>query len=155
MNKYMDRVEMLPFSGCWIWMGKLSEKGYGIISTKGVDKRAHRVFWEIENGPIPVGKYACHHCDTPACVRPDHIFIGSQKENLADCRRKGRNKKMENGDQKGAANRNAKLTLENVLDIRTKRLSKAEFARLYGVSFKAVKNVWDGKSWQELRSDGV
>jgi hypothetical protein len=72
---------------CWLWGGKKNACGYGVIVSGNISPRAygaHRVAWELAYGPIPKGKCVCHHCDTPACVRPDHLFLGTHKENMHD-----------------------------------------------------------------------
>ena len=78
---------------CWIWTGSKNSSGpygYGELYVRGKKVKAHRFSWEIHNGPIPSGLYACHHCDNPPCVRPDHLFIGTQRDNALDCERKNR-----------------------------------------------------------------
>lgn len=72
--------------GCWVFGGWLDKKGYGWISHKA----AHRVAWEAANGPIPNGIFVCHRCDNPSCVRPDHLFLGTQRDNMRDASSKGR-----------------------------------------------------------------
>ena len=76
-------------SGCWLWQG-YTQKGYGRISVGNKNKRVHRVYWEILNGPILNDLFVCHHCDVPCCVNPTHLFLGTQKENIQDMVRKGR-----------------------------------------------------------------
>jgi hypothetical protein len=79
--------------GCWEWVGSKIPKGYGNI---GISYRppksalAHRVSWEIHFGPIPGGMFVCHHCDNPGCVRPDHLFLGTNLDNIRDSESKGR-----------------------------------------------------------------
>lgn len=78
--------------GCWEWQGHLAS-GYGALRGQYPDQRmvkAHRVSWEIHFGPIPTGMFVCHHCDNPPCVRPDHLFLGTNTSNMRDRERKGR-----------------------------------------------------------------
>ena len=82
-----------PMSGCWLWTGCGSAK-YGQIRYEGRTQQAHRVFWEKENGPIPDGLFALHRCDIPMCVNPDHIFLGTQQENINDMMAKNRHHLM-------------------------------------------------------------
>ena len=84
-----------PVTGCVEWMGCLQPSGYGSISYKGVSQYVHRVAWIIENGEIPKGEgyhgtCVCHHCDNPRCINTDHMFIGSQTDNIKDRDKKGR-----------------------------------------------------------------
>lgn len=76
--------------GCWFWMGGRNDDGYGIAIMNGHVCGAHRKAWAITRGPIPEGMQVLHHCDTPSCVRPDHLWLGTQKDNMQDMRRKGR-----------------------------------------------------------------
>lgn len=86
----------LDESGCWLWIGSKTKKGYGgfLRSIEGKNKYfyAHRFIYELANGPIEKGLFCCHHCDTPHCVNPDHIFLGTALDNTRDMIAKGRNK---------------------------------------------------------------
>lgn len=83
--KYVSKTE-----GCWLWTKAVSEQGYGkwVINRKTVV--AHRYIWELTNGRIPDNLFVCHKCDVRSCVRPDHLFLGTHKDNMRDMREKGR-----------------------------------------------------------------
>lgn len=80
--------------GCWNWQACVNESGYGIfgIQKKRID-RAHRISWRLTKGEIPKGIFVCHACDNPRCVKPAHLFLGSNQDNVTDMVRKGRNSK--------------------------------------------------------------
>ena len=75
---------------CWLWTRAKNTKGYGIVRTYRRLRRAHRVAYEIRNGPIPDGLQVCHSCDCPSCINPDHLWLGTNQENIADRMRKRR-----------------------------------------------------------------
>lgn len=77
-----------PNSGCWLFTGGGTR--YGLIWVDGKQCLAHRVMWELVKGPIPEGRAICHHCDVGFCINPDHLFVGTQQENIQDSIRKGR-----------------------------------------------------------------
>lgn len=82
----------VPFSGCWIWLGSVGAGRYGRIMVRGKRKQAHRVAYEAFKGLIPKGLCACHRCDVSLCVNPDHLFLGTQADNVRDCLAKGRHR---------------------------------------------------------------
>lgn len=76
---------------CWEWQGPRNPKGYGLFSYEGKNHTAHRFAWEMANQQvIPTGMLVCHHCDNPPCINPEHLFLGTQSDNMADSRNKGR-----------------------------------------------------------------
>lgn len=89
-ERFWEKVERSE--GCWLWKGGTTGRtGYGRIMVRtGNQALAHRVAWEFTNGPIPNGLECLHRCDVPACVRPDHLFLGTHEENMQDASRKGR-----------------------------------------------------------------
>ena len=88
--KFARKFEPVTETGCWIWTGA-ELKGYGRMVVNGKYLRAHRISWELYRGPIPDGLLVLHHCDVPACVNPDHLYLGSDLDNMRDRLRRGRN----------------------------------------------------------------
>jgi len=140
--------------GCWEWQRAIWD-GYGIFGLRRRTIRAHRFSWTITNGAIPDGMLVCHRCDNRKCVRPDHLFLGTDKDNHRDCRGKGRVSPLFNtgygsrGDRSGRA----RLTSEKVLylwRVEGKERNCASLARKLGVPPDAVRNVYKGKTWRHL-----
>lgn len=84
----------IPEAGCWIWTGTVNERGYGRVYSGGRMWIAHRLSWTQVNGPIPAHMFVCHRCDTPSCVNPDHLFLGSPRDNVIDMAAKGRHREQ-------------------------------------------------------------
>lgn len=134
-----------PNSGCWLWTGFINVGGYGKTA---YNEAAHRRSWEIHFGPIPNAAVVCHKCDTPCCVNPAHLFIGSQAANMQDMRDKGRS-------LIGARNRAAKLSDEIVSKILASRDSNEALAERFGVTPKAISKIRKGLAWKHVkRPDG-
>ncbi len=91
-----SKSEFITECGCQIWMGSVTSKGYGFFGRNNRDCSAHRASWVLANGPIPRGLWVLHRCDIPACINPDHLFLGTAADNTADMIRKGRGVKPPN-----------------------------------------------------------
>lgn len=119
---------------CWLWTAAKINTGYGAINLgRGLGiALAHRVAWSLTNGPIPRDMYLCHTCDVRACVNPDHLFIGSQADNLADAARKGRMRKFDY--PRGEAHSNTRITDAQVAEMR-RRLATGEKHRSIAADF--------------------
>lgn len=148
-DRFHDKISPEPNSGCWLWTGGTNEHGYGIIGlgrrSEGVGK-AHRVAYRLYKCD-PGDGVVMHKCDNPACVNPDHLALGSLSDNSRDCARKGRNFVPDN---RGERARWAKLSAEQVADIRKREKAGTEYARAYGVSKSAVYQIWSGDNWASV-----
>lgn len=124
-------------NGCILWVGPAMPTGYGTLQIDKVKYVAHRLAYETFVGPIPDGLFACHRCDTPACINVDHLFLGACAENMADCARKGRQAR--------------KLTDEEVRQIRSVvGGNRMYLGRLYGVSDTMIRKIQEGEWWRHL-----
>lgn len=92
-----------PNTGCLLWLAG-SSRGYGVLTINYKAKQAHRLAYELNHGPIPVGLFVCHRCDTPACCNPDHLFLGTQRDNVRDSVSKGRHSCITRFKGKGRSN---------------------------------------------------
>ncbi len=133
-----------PNSGCWLWTAFCDTRGYGKFSFNGRNRMAHRASWEIHNSPIPSGLFACHKCDTPACVNPEHLFLGTQLENKRDSMNKGRYQ----GGLFGEAHKFSKLTEIQIEEIRASSVNQYQLAAAYGVSQSNISRIKSGETWR-------
>jgi len=137
-------------SGCWIWTGA-KRNGYGrlIVGSRSDGSRhsetAHRYSWLVFKGEIPAGYFVCHHCDNPACVNPEHLFLGTRQDNVDDRERKDRNNHF-----LGEKSPTSKFTEKDVTYIRGSDKSSRELARFYGVNKSSVQAIRNGKTWKHL-----
>jgi len=141
-----------PNSGCWLWTAACGISGHGQFFVRKSTKRkgligAHRVSWMIYRGDLHPNELVCHKCDTPACVNPDHLFVGTQLDNIRDAKSKGR---LVFPDTVGEANSAAILQESDVFVIRNSQLSNADLAKQYGVSSTTIWETRTGASWVHL-----
>lgn len=141
-------------SGCWLWMLGLDRYGYGRF--RGVT--SHRASWVAYRGEIPSGLHVCHHCDTPACVNPSHLFVGTASDNMRDMIRKGRQARGSRGPGgppwgKDRLPVQAKLTANDVTSIRQRRAageSAAALALVFSVTKQSIRRVVRGATWSHV-----
>ena len=140
-ERFWSRVDKT--SDCWEWKGYIKNTGYGQFFFKGKQTGSHRVCWELIFGVIPDGVYVLHHCDNRTCVRPDHLWLGTQADNLADMVEKGRS-------AYGETNGNSKLVADEVITIRglsAKGKTGRSLARLFGISESMISKIILQKHW--------
>ena len=135
-------------SGCWLWARSTTQSGYGRIRVGSKTKRAHRVSFELHVGELGDDDVVCHRCDTPACVNPGHLFLGTHADNVRDMVRKGRSVK---GERVGTS----KLSASDVIKIRkmceAREVSQSAVGRLFGVSQECVSSVFLRRSWKHIQ----
>jgi hypothetical protein len=131
---------------CWNWIGAIDPKnGRGKFTPNGEKMTyAYRAAWRLGKGPIPSGLQVCHSCDNPTCVRLDHLFLGTQMDNIEDMVRKGRHKPA---SLPGASNPNAKLSENDVCDIRKSAVVSTVLAQHYGVSTQQIRRIRRKDNW--------
>lgn len=130
-----------PDSGCWLWTGATIGGKYGAIKEDRQKLGAHIASWRLHKGEVPTGMLVCHHCDTPLCVNPDHLFLATHQENVSDCVSKKRH-------AFGERNSWSKLKQVHVDFIRSSAFSIASLANLLGVSTKTIRRVRAGETWK-------
>jgi hypothetical protein len=142
-DKFLSHIEKTDY--CWNWKGAISSHGYGSFIVDKKNKMPHRISYELFKGQIPEGLYVCHSCDNIKCVNPDHLFVGTQKDNMKDCINK---KRMPKGEEKYKS----KLTWEKVRDIR--KLYKnpyngKQLSKIYGVCSQHIYLILKNIKWKE------
>lgn len=159
-ERFMNSVHVGDGDDCWLWTGQLFEAGYGKFCGPAPESKtlqAHRFSYELHRGPIPDGLMVCHTCDNPPCVRPDHLFLGTAKDNTQDAISKGRM-------AVGSANPRALVTEADVMLIRHKysiaplssggKKKKAgtikRIAAAFGLSEGTVNDIIYGRSWTHV-----
>jgi len=144
-EKYMPITE----TGCWIWMAA-TVMNYGVIGIGGRSKGnylAHRLSWELHRGKIPEGMNVCHKCDNPFCVNPDHLFIGTQQDNVIDMHAKGR-ANTPHGENSGVT-KITEETAREVLSMKGK-MKASEASKHYKIPYSTIRGIWSRTRWKYL-----
>ena len=141
-ERFESYISPEPNSGCWLWMG-FGSLDYGCISIKSRPIKAHRMAYELYKGQIPQGLHVLHKCDVRCCVNPDHLFLGTNADNVADKVAKGR-------QAKDRPMGKAKFSVELVRAIRAAEGSQWEIARRFGVSRSQVVRIRKRQAWRHL-----
>ena len=142
VHRFWDKVKLGPSDDCWTWTAYTDRDGYGRFSLKGKKLRAHRVAARID-GRDPTGEVVCHTCDNPSCVNPNHLKVGTQAENMRDRDRKGRH-------PRGVRNGRAKLSADEVRQIRQSNRPSTVLSEIYGVSPGHIRMIKTNQFWTHL-----
>jgi len=142
LHRFVEKIGAVDAEmGCWLWQGAIGSDGYGRVRRRGVTYSAHRFAYALFKGPIPDELCVMHRCDTPACVNPTHLVLGTKADNSRDMLRKGRD---------GAPV--PKLSLEQALEVRamlTRGATKAAVCERFGICRSTVQDIEAGASWSE------
>lgn len=146
LERVMRKVR-IDASGCWLWCGARSTRGYGNIriAIMGGLWKVHRLVWALLRGPIPDGMEVCHECDNPPCCNPEHLFLGTHLDNCRDRDAKGRNV-----NHRGSQHGRALLTEQDVRDIRASKTHRRWLRRQYGISRGAMDGILSGRTWKHV-----
>lgn len=150
-ERFMEKVCIDASTGCWVWNACYRKTGYGAFGIGNYVDYAHRAAWRIYKGDIPESMYVCHKCDVRGCVNPDHLFIGTAKENMQDASKKGRVKLPAASYASNENHQVAKLTNEQVLLIRSKKeIRPSVFAKKFGVTYHAIWMVRTHRTFRDV-----
>jgi hypothetical protein len=147
-DRLLLRRNIAPGTSCWDWVGA-TVGGYGAINIAGKTRRVPRIAYEAWRGPIPAGLFVCHTCDNRRCFCPDHLFLGTNKDNVRDCISKGRFRLG-----RGSRQRCAKLTEADIPAIRELLAagnSQREVAKQYGVTQATISPIAIGRTWAHVK----
>lgn len=136
-----------PETGCWEWMGRKNDRGYGLFQVNHKALRASRIAYALHNKTDPDRWCVCHRCDNPGCVNPSHLFLGTRIDNNKD-----RDQKKRQRATRGEKSNLAKLTDQRVLDIKSllsQGIKQSEIALKHGVTRGAIWRIAHGYNWKE------
>lgn len=131
IERFTEKVRFAE-NGCWIWTGSVDADGYG--KGPGDNVRAHRFSYEHHKGHIPKGMFVCHSCDTPSCVNPEHLWIGTSADNTADSTNKGRRARGEKSGVSKGSDTLVKIVKQNY----ALGISQDKLSAIYGISQSTI-----------------
>jgi len=147
-DRLMNKAAFIPECGCWIWTGAYGSTGYGSFWLDGKNIGAHRASWILHGMEVSAGDVLCHRCDTPGCINPAHLSVGSQRDNILDMHAKGR-------QHSNAGSRHGlhKVTEADVRLIRSRGRageSSHSIARDFPIAASTIRGILSGKEWRHV-----
>lgn len=156
-SRFWSKVDKRGPDECWLWTARHTTTGYGQFTVRrGVTRKAHRMAWELHHGePPPADMHVCHTCDTPLCVNPRHLWLGTDAENMADMRAKGRMRgwPTTRAAQRGENHPSVRLTEPQVIEMRALRAQGHklnDLADRYSVNFTTVSAICRRRIWRHV-----
>lgn len=148
-DRFLEFVDISqPKEKCWLWNGTIRGGKYGAIMINWVAWPTHRLSWVVHYGKVPKGMLVCHTCDNPPCVNPNHLFLGTTRDNAIDRAKKNRGYKP-----KGELHHHAKLREKDVLRIRELKVKKVKnriIAERFGIEPRQVRRIASRFSWSHI-----
>lgn len=147
--EFRRRVKLADEDNCWLWIGSRDKDGYGRFwdHNLGCTVRANRYAFETTSGPLETN-FACHKCDNPSCVRPDHLFSGTNQDNQLDAKAKRAGRHTVYGEQHGLSK--LKVCQVRVIKKLKGRVSGRMLATLFGVSHTSIDKIFNNETWTEV-----
>jgi hypothetical protein len=145
-ERFDSKWEEDELRGCWLWTAACYGTGYGVLRVNGRNHHAHRMSWRFHRGEIPEGMHVLHKCDVRSCVNPDHLFLGTNDDNIQDCISKGR---WACGEKAAKA----KLTTVDIIEIirlHNSGLGYKKLGKQFGVDFSTIYKITKRKRWRHL-----
>jgi hypothetical protein len=156
MIDFFSKLNMRGDNECWEWTGSRSAFGHGSFNMSGLSSsNSHRIMYKLTKGPIPTGMFVCHSCDNPPCCNPAHLWLGTPKDNMADCVSKGRFKATPpplHMRARGEQSARSKLNNEQVTDIFLSNDSTKILADKYGIGMNSIRYIKTGVTWAHVTS---
>jgi len=151
LEEIFDNYTIDKTTNCWNWNRAIDSSGYGAVKYCGKKHNVHRLVWMLLHDNLEKGICVCHKCDNRKCINPDHLFIGTQSDNMKDCVNKGR---YFSNVIRGEKNSWSKLSSKQVIEIRqlkeSKKISNKEIAKQYKVGYTAISKIIRGENWKHI-----
>lgn len=147
--RFLDKIKRAENSDCWIWTAGKHRNGYGNFSYKRKTQFAHRISYQIFKGSIPNGLHVLHKCDVRACVNPNHLFLGTHADNMADMINKGHLKIPDNSGIRNGSNKLTEIEVYEIINLKGK-LPLQQIAKQFYVSTSLISQIQNRKCWLSL-----